>query len=750
MDDISTHNTMIGTVQAYGRYGWHVIPVHGITNQAGGTPICTCRLGVHCPPRMKGKHPVHAKWQSTPRYRNADVMATWDAMSGGNPHWNVGILTGVATEGHPFFALDIDPDNDGPATLARLEAEHGALPRTRTHRTGSGGEHRLFLVPDGMTIRNNQKRLGPGVDIRGVGGMIVAPPSVSGKGAYTVMEGPGIGNTPDGVMYPPAWLVSLLTLPEGLTLLPAVVAEDLPYHADLDPIDQQRVQAYALNGVRGAADDYENAPNGRGNERLYRSACAALELAQSPWNLITTDDVARELDAARERRNAVRGSSGGQDEREFAQTFRSAQNAVVGQGRPVPPDPHDISKIAFDPGPGWTNQEVITPGLLGPDGLPIKVMTLAERIRANLHTRSGLESLQPPTPLIEGVIDVGTMVVLAGQFGTFKSFATVGWACSVATGTSWMGRAVPVAKPVLYVAAEGASGIKLRVNAWEKSTGVTVPDHMLITLSLALNIGDDDACRELLTICREFKIGMVVFDTLHRVTGGLDENSSKDMHRVTYVADALRESLGATTVYAHHTGHGAARSRGASSIEDDADCVWITRLTGDQGRDPAKPRQFEQRKTKDSALMDPFFVKLNLIDDTDSGVLIPVDDAGNPISVESLADPFRMPRQLTTEERADIDRMNDGQKSENAGLVLNVTLDAYLESGQEFTEAAVKRLVFERYGSLSGWGRNSRHKTFARAWGRLIALGAIEQTTAARFRYVPIADRQPLGITNQE
>lgn len=728
---------MITTALAYGASGWHVIPVHGM--RAPG--VCTCRLGADCPPKMQGKHPVHGKWQTGHLMSRADVMATWSAEAGGEPLYNIGILTGVATGGHPFFVFDVDPDNGGPETLAALEAEHGPLPPTRTHRTGSGGEHRLFLVPDGMTIRNNQARIGPGIDIRGVGGMIVAPPSVSGKGAYTQVE-----TTLELTYEPPAWLVELLTVPAGTEVLPTVVAEDLPDWADLDESTRERVQQYALNGVRGAADDYAMAPPGRGNEQLYRSACAAIEIAQSPWNLVTVADVVRELDAARVRRNAAR-PGGGQDEPEFRQTVRSAHSGVIGQGRPLPPDPHPIGGLAFDvseflPAPGETAN--------APDGLPVRTMTLAERIRAALHTRSELEALEPPTPLIEGVADVGTMVVLAGQFGTFKSFTTVGWACSVATGTPWMGRAVPVAKPVLYVAAEGASGIKLRVRAWEVANGVTVPDHMLITLALAINIGDDDACRELLTVCREFNVGMVIFDTLHRVTGGLDENSSKDMHRVTYVADALRETLGATTVYAHHTGHGGARSRGASSIEDDADCVWVTRLTGDQGRDPSKPRQFEQRKTKDSPLIDPFFVKLDLVDGTDSGVLIPVDDAGRPVPVESIGDPFHQPRRMTAEEVADIERASEGQKTENAGLVLNVIIDIYLESGQEFTEAAIKRLTFERHGAKTGWDKRSRHTTFGRAWGRLIALGAIEPTTVSRFRYVPVADRQAQSGTNQE
>lgn len=718
-----------------------MIPVHGL--RADGS--CTCRLGGRCPDKLRGKHPVRSKWQESHRYSTADVMAEWDPAAGGDPDLNIGILTGVASaSGLPFFVLDVDPDADGLAELARLTNQHGVLPETRTVRTGSGGRHYYFLVPAGMTIRNNQKRIAPGIDIRGTGGMVVAPPSVSGKGTYELVADVAVAPAP-------AWLVDLLTVPEGYDLGPVIPAEDLPGWDELDSDAQERVTRFAQAALAGAVRDYENAPPGRGNDQLYRSACAALEIVQSPWNLLTMDDVVRALDAARERRITARGAGGGQSPEEFRQTIISARNRVVGQGRPLPPDPH--AGLGFDGELVDSFLERRAAASLDA-GLETGLATMErgsalERLRARLHNRSGLEGIQPPTPLIERIIDVGTMVVLAGQFGTFKSFATIGWACAVATGTAWLGFRVPRARPVLYVAAEGASGLKLRVAAWERRAGVRVPDDMLWVLDVPVNLGDDDQCRALMVLARECDAGLVIFDTLHRVTAGLDENSSRDMHRVTLMADALRETLGATTVYAHHTGHGGGRSRGASSIEDDADAVWVTRLMGDEGRDPTKPRRFEQRKTKDAALVEPFNVKLDLVDGTDSGVLVPVDAAGNPIPETSLADPFTQPVALTAEQRDERDRVLDGQKTENAALVLDMIRDGWRESGAEFTKAAVKALCVKEYAARPGWGTSGKDKTFQRAWDRLEALNVVEATTAARYRYVPVDDRQPLPGARQ-
>jgi hypothetical protein len=73
---------------------------------------------------------------------------------------------------------------DGLSNLFHLELQHGPLPQTLKARTPSGGEHFFFRDPEGK-MKSTAGVLAPGVDTRGVGGMIVLPPSlVRGKGAY--------------------------------------------------------------------------------------------------------------------------------------------------------------------------------------------------------------------------------------------------------------------------------------------------------------------------------------------------------------------------------------------------------------------------------------------------------------------------------------------------------------------------------------------------------------------------------------
>lgn len=92
-------------------------------------------------------------------------------------HWPDGANVGIAT-GSGLVVIDIDyhANADGGETLHELERQHGPLPRTASVKTGSGGEHLCFTSR--APIRNSAGRLGPGLDVRGEGGYVVAPPSV--------------------------------------------------------------------------------------------------------------------------------------------------------------------------------------------------------------------------------------------------------------------------------------------------------------------------------------------------------------------------------------------------------------------------------------------------------------------------------------------------------------------------------------------------------------------------------------------
>lgn len=102
------------------------------------------------------------------------------------PDANIGIATGSASGGLVVIDLDIDDSKglDGRVTLREWEAQHGNLPdETWTAITGRGGCH--YFYHDTSTVRN-RTGIYKGIDVRGEGGYIVAPPSIHPNGnTYT-------------------------------------------------------------------------------------------------------------------------------------------------------------------------------------------------------------------------------------------------------------------------------------------------------------------------------------------------------------------------------------------------------------------------------------------------------------------------------------------------------------------------------------------------------------------------------------
>ena len=127
-----------------------------------GIPVFPCEPG--------GKRPLtyNGFWDAT-----ADALRI-EAWWGRWPNANVGVPTG---ESSGLLVLDVDSDAGGPDSLILLERLNGQLPRTAKARTGGGGVHVFFRYPAGETVRNSAGKLGPGLDVRGEGGYVVAPPS---------------------------------------------------------------------------------------------------------------------------------------------------------------------------------------------------------------------------------------------------------------------------------------------------------------------------------------------------------------------------------------------------------------------------------------------------------------------------------------------------------------------------------------------------------------------------------------------
>jgi hypothetical protein len=154
------------------------IPVLAVWGVADG--MCDCPKGSEC--RSPGKHPC-------PRFSpNGVHSATLDAGQvrmwfAKDPRLNFGQQMGGARN---IICVDVDPRNGGSESYFDLIEHYGdeAFPATREKTTGGGGWHKLYRLS--KPIKGNgelEAKLAPGIDVKGAGGLIVAPlgDHVSGK-----------------------------------------------------------------------------------------------------------------------------------------------------------------------------------------------------------------------------------------------------------------------------------------------------------------------------------------------------------------------------------------------------------------------------------------------------------------------------------------------------------------------------------------------------------------------------------------
>jgi uncharacterized protein len=169
--------------------GWSVVPMHTPTHGrcSCGDPSCAA----------PGKHPRVA-WDRLTRSAatRAEVAQWWQRW----PEANLGVVTGAVSG---LVVLDVDPRHGGGDALTALEAVHGLLPTSVESLTGGGGQHLYFTHPD---VRVPSRAVASGLEIKGEGAIVVAPPSVHLTGRTYVWEcEPGDIELADL----PAWLLAL-------------------------------------------------------------------------------------------------------------------------------------------------------------------------------------------------------------------------------------------------------------------------------------------------------------------------------------------------------------------------------------------------------------------------------------------------------------------------------------------------------------------------------------------------------------
>ena len=107
----------------------------------------------------------------------------------------------------------------------------------------------------------------------------------------------------------------------------------------------------------------------------------------------------------------------------------------------------------------------------------------------------------------------------------------------------------------------------MRVKAWEQEHNLDVgEDLFMITEAVLIGSKDRELWSWLADQVKAQDIRLVIFDTLARMSLGLEENSASDMGNAVARFDRLRRDGKTGVMVVHHTARGATHGRGSTAI----------------------------------------------------------------------------------------------------------------------------------------------------------------------------------------
>jgi hypothetical protein len=481
-----------------------------------------------------------------------------------DPTMGVGIVTGAISN---LVVLDFDGEL-GAATEQQILDRLGAGP---VSLTGGGGCHRFFSHP-GRKVPT-RKGILPGMDIRGDGGFIVAPPSVHASGRQY------------------SWDVDAhvddLGLPSLTDSMVDLICQDVIHGSgSVSPV----VHAPGPLGLQGTITD--------GREQYMRDTVLAVvaDLKAKLGRLPTEEEVVAEgwpqYAAKVDFRRPGRGEA--EFRMKVRYTLERAARGLVKVDRAVTK-------------PVTHQQEDVTGGVTGtvtPDGgLPLVYFN---NIHPNLDAAD----------FVEGLLTEAGMSVTYGESNCGKTFFMTDLALHVALGIKWNGRTTEPGG-VIYCALEGSHGISNRVAAFRKHLNLEGEEIPFAIIPVSINLLNPEADTERLIdairrAMEEMKVPvrLVVLDTLSRALAGGNENAPDDMGALVTNIDRIRQATGVHINAVHHSGKDTAKgARGHSLLRAATDTeIEITKA----GKD--SPSVASVKKQRDLEIEGEWVFKLQTIE----------------------------------------------------------------------------------------------------------------------------------------
>jgi phage/plasmid primase-like uncharacterized protein/KaiC/GvpD/RAD55 family RecA-like ATPase len=220
---------------------------------------------------------------------------------------------------------------------------------------------------------------------------------------------------------------------------------------------------------------------------------------------------------------------------------------------------------------------------------------------------------EAPDELVEGLMTIGSSVVVYGDSNSGKTFWALSVATAIATGTDCYGRKTDPGL-VVYLASEAPASIRSRMQAIKKFHGCNLENLAMVPVPMNFYSGDQDAhdVIELVRAVEQIKgrpVRLIIGDTLARMSAGANENSGEDMGPVMARFDQVATATGAALMIIHHNGKDAAKgARGWSGIRAHIDTeIEVTEKDGTRSVTVTKQRELPSKG-------DTIYFKLEIIE----------------------------------------------------------------------------------------------------------------------------------------
>ncbi|WP_256750505.1 AAA family ATPase [Mesorhizobium sp. Mes31] len=208
------------------------------------------------------------------------------------------------------------------------------------------------------------------------------------------------------------------------------------------------------------------------------------------------------------------------------------------------------------------------------------------------RTLSIADMLSMPDPqfVVDRHLPERSLGFLYGAPGAKKSFIALDWALHLAFGKNdWHGDPIKT-KPdgvVLFLAGEGAAGMKVRARAWMQQHQIPQREQNAGRFHLIPQSVELMKPENVRKLANTLRLGLgkpviaIIVDTVSRAMPGADENMQKDMSLFVRACDTLKDEFDCLVLGVHHAGK-KGDMRGSTVLLGAGDFVF--RMECDRGR----------------------------------------------------------------------------------------------------------------------------------------------------------------------